>query len=167
MKPRASESVSHTHGRRRPGSRVAHAVRRVGAMVPTIDSKVKEIVDQQGVLSISNETEQMVVRTEVATWPLLDEDKHAAHALERRKESRRGETDQWMKNRRMMRLAERRGSSQYCGCSKCSEVPNRGVLNNGRVVVEKASATWFETTSYGHGATGIANLGYSMVLDNL
>ena len=68
----------------------------------------------------------------------MDEEKHAGDALEMRKENKGGK---WMKDQRMVRLAGRRGSSRYCGCGNCGEVPNRSVLDNGRVVVEKASAT--------------------------
>jgi len=54
---------------------------------------MEEIADEQSVVSTLNETEQMIVLPESVMWPLLDEDKHGEHALEMRKESRRGEKD--------------------------------------------------------------------------
>jgi len=86
----ASQSISRTPRRRRPGSRGSHAERLAGAMVCTVGRKMEGIEDQRSVVS---------------------------------------------------RLAGRRGSSRSCGCGECGEMPNRSVLNNGWVVVEKASAT--------------------------
>jgi len=90
--------------------------------------------------------------------PLLDEDKHAEHALKGRKKSKRGEKGKWARVMRVMRLAGRCGSSRYCGCGKCGEVPNGSLLNNGWIVVEKASAPWFGKTSYGPMALGVLPL---------
>lgn len=54
--------------------RIARAERRVGEAVSTVNREMEEIVDHQNVIPTPNETElQMVVRPEIAMWPLLDE----------------------------------------------------------------------------------------------
>ena len=67
-------------------------------------------------------------------WPLLAEDEHREQAQERRR--REAGVGRRMDKRTMI-LAGCRSSSRYCGCGKCSGVPNGSVLNNGWIVVEK------------------------------